>query len=252
MKIGSNPYPPNLNKPTGKKFRHHHLRHVGLPIPATFTPSDDNFLLTSPYLRRLIHHLTTVAAEADPRSDPAPRSSIDSLQEVAITPDSDLTALCPVCKDPFAVGTLAKMMPCKHAYHPDCIVPWLEINNSCPVCRFKLPAVEDGKNKEGGQEAEPAGLEELVDDEADLFVFQNTLRHMARRNRWNENLADVGGGSEGNLLSPTQIGEVERDGLLERQSSVETVSSWPRWHTEERGGGGAGGEEDGGAFGRSS
>ncbi|KAL6575529.1 hypothetical protein OROHE_000906 [Orobanche hederae] len=162
----------------------------------TFAPADDNFLLSSPYLHRLIHHLTTASDETDPRSDPAPKSSIESLQEVTITPESDPTMLCP------------------------------------------LPPVDEARTESGGEgHVASAALEELVDDEMDLFGFRNTLRHIARRNRWNEDV-NIGSGSEGNLFSPTQIGEVERgDGVLERQNSVETVSSWPRWQAEERGGG---------------
>ncbi|KAH6826991.1 hypothetical protein C2S53_016134 [Perilla frutescens var. hirtella] len=211
---------------------------------AAFTPSDDNFLLTSPYLHRLIHHLTTAAEAGNPRSDPAPRSSIESLKEVTITADSDPTMLCPVCKDPFVVDSVVKIMPCKHTYHSDCIVPWLEINNSCPVCRYKLPAVEESTaENEGEGYVGSVRLEELVDDEVDLYGFRNTLRHIARRHRWNDE-SNIGSGSEGNLFSPTQIGEVERgDGVLERENSVETVSSWPRWQAEERGGGGGGTDE---------
>lgn len=93
-------------------------------------------------------------------------------------------------------------------------------------------------------------LEELVDDEVDLYGFGNTLRHIARRHRWIDE-RNTGSGSEGNLFSPTQIAELERgDGLLERENSVETVSSWPRWQVEERRGGG-GGNDHSDAFGRS-
>lgn len=45
---------------------------------------------------------------------------------------------CPVCMDDFNVGDEVVRVPCKHVFHPDCIVPWLKTNGSCPVCRFSL------------------------------------------------------------------------------------------------------------------
>ncbi|KAF8007100.1 hypothetical protein BT93_K1182 [Corymbia citriodora subsp. variegata] len=71
---------------------------------------------------------------------PAARSSIDSMPTIKILQKhlrSD--SHCPVCKEKFELGSEARLMPCNHIYHTDCIVPWLEQHNSCPVCRQELP-----------------------------------------------------------------------------------------------------------------
>jgi E3 ubiquitin-protein ligase RNF115/126 len=62
-------------------------------------------------------------------------------------------AQCAVCMDSFELGYIAKQMPCKHIYHPHCIFPWLELHNSCPVCRFELPTDDadyEAKKKQSG------------------------------------------------------------------------------------------------------
>ncbi|XP_009122871.1 probable E3 ubiquitin-protein ligase RHC2A [Brassica rapa] len=46
---------------------------------------------------------------------------------------------CAICMGDFVVKEKVTRLPCWHYYHGECIVPWLEMKNTCPVCRFALP-----------------------------------------------------------------------------------------------------------------
>ncbi|KAJ6837817.1 putative E3 ubiquitin-protein ligase RING1-like [Iris pallida] len=108
-----------------------------------------------PGLEQLIQQL----AENDPNRcgpPPASKSAVEALPDVKITSSMILLndgAQCAVCKDEFEVGDQAKQMPCKHLYHSDCILPWLEMHNSCPVCRYELPTDDHNyENRRTGQQ----------------------------------------------------------------------------------------------------
>ena len=45
---------------------------------------------------------------------------------------------CAVCQDEFVSDDTFIRLPCKHIYHKDCIIPWLKMHSTCPVCRAKL------------------------------------------------------------------------------------------------------------------
>ncbi|KAI9175145.1 hypothetical protein LWI28_028022 [Acer negundo] len=93
-----------------------------------------------PGLEQLIQQL----AENDPNrygTPPASKSAVEGLPSIKITEQmmSSDSSQCAVCKDSFELNEEARQMPCKHIYHSDCILPWLEMHNSCPVCRYELP-----------------------------------------------------------------------------------------------------------------
>uniref|UniRef100_A0A251VRC5 RING-type E3 ubiquitin transferase n=1 Tax=Helianthus annuus TaxID=4232 RepID=A0A251VRC5_HELAN len=75
---------------------------------------------------------------------PARKEAIDALPDVTIEEPS---VQCSVCLDDFEVGTEAKELPCKHRFHSKCILPWLELHSSCPVCRLELPSDESKLNQ---------------------------------------------------------------------------------------------------------
>ncbi|XP_010922891.1 E3 ubiquitin-protein ligase SIRP1 [Elaeis guineensis] len=97
--------------------------------------SGDYFV--GPGLDLLLQHLV----ENDPNrygTPPAQKEAINALPTVKIEENMS----CSVCLEDVAIGTEVKEMPCKHKFHNGCILPWLELHSSCPVCRFQLPADE--------------------------------------------------------------------------------------------------------------
>lgn len=78
----------------------------------------------------------------NPKMDkpPAAKEVVKDLPVVVISKeDSEKNnAICAVCNDEMGVGEMAKKLPCNHRYHGDCILPWLRIRNTCPVCRYEL------------------------------------------------------------------------------------------------------------------
>ncbi|KAL4309213.1 hypothetical protein GQ457_01G001300 [Hibiscus cannabinus] len=119
-------------------------------------PSESGFRLPAnigdyfigPGLEQLIQQL----AENDPNrygTPPASKSAIEALPSVKIT-KSHLNSefnQCAICMDEFEEGTQVMQMPCKHLYHKDCLFPWLELHNSCPVCRHELPTDDPDYNR---------------------------------------------------------------------------------------------------------
>ncbi|XVE69220.1 hypothetical protein DITRI_Ditri09bG0134500 [Diplodiscus trichospermus] len=132
------------------------------PLPASMS----EFLLGSGF-DRLIDQLSQMEIQNIGRYDqpPASKAAVEAMPTVEINEahiHNDL--YCAVCKEQFELGTKVRNMPCDHLYHANCILPWLQLRNSCPVCRHELPSTvgEEGNESGGGNlnssEDVPVGL----------------------------------------------------------------------------------------------
>lgn len=68
---------------------------------------------------------------------PMPKEQVVKLPTVKISDDQvkSNNLQCTVCMDDFQVGDSARQLQCEHFFHEDCILPWLELHASCPICR---------------------------------------------------------------------------------------------------------------------
>ncbi|XP_034401203.1 E3 ubiquitin-protein ligase RNF115 isoform X2 [Cyclopterus lumpus] len=75
---------------------------------------------------------------------PAEKEMISSLPTVCISQEqTDCRLQCPVCREEYSSGESVRKLPCLHYFHSECIVPWLELHDTCPVCRKSLDGVDN-------------------------------------------------------------------------------------------------------------
>ncbi|XP_011311228.1 E3 ubiquitin-protein ligase RNF126-B [Fopius arisanus] len=70
---------------------------------------------------------------------PLPRQQIDEIPNTIINQSQiDCKLQCSICWEDFILAESVRQLPCKHLYHTPCIVPWLELHGTCPICRQSL------------------------------------------------------------------------------------------------------------------
>ncbi|KAL4452673.1 hypothetical protein ABPG75_008335 [Micractinium tetrahymenae] len=112
--------------------------------------------------------MSQIMAEYQPASQAAAQRAVRSLPALAVRPkgargepgEGQAVARagepCSVCHDEFREGEEVLELPCSHNYHKDCLLPWLETHNTCPVCRYELPAEDPSVEARRRQRADAA------------------------------------------------------------------------------------------------
>lgn len=102
------------------------------------------------YTTRLEEALAASLADAEGQgaaatAPPAAKHAVKALVREILSADrleqlGGVDTQCAVCREDLEVGDEVQIMPCNnsHVFHPPCLAPWLQMHNSCPVCRHEL------------------------------------------------------------------------------------------------------------------
>lgn len=95
------------------------------------------------YQERDLLFPTATYAELDAGADGVARGNDSGLSEGVInqhlksrmSQEMDLRETCAICLDDYLSGESIAALQCRHEYHLRCIVEWILVDNSCPLCR---------------------------------------------------------------------------------------------------------------------
>jgi hypothetical protein len=81
---------------------------------------------------------------------PASERAINNLKKIEINKDNIKKfneETCNVCLEGYVEGQTSIKLDCGHYFHDKCIIQWLKMRNTCPVCRHELESNDPNYEK---------------------------------------------------------------------------------------------------------
>eukprot|EP00163_Fabomonas_tropica_P007444 TRINITY_DN1715_c0_g1_i3.p1 TRINITY_DN1715_c0_g1~~TRINITY_DN1715_c0_g1_i3.p1 ORF type:complete len:225 (+),score=37.96 TRINITY_DN1715_c0_g1_i3:127-801(+) len=130
-----------------------------------YAPTADGTFDMSGLLEQLANANIDIGSFGSGKAPPASQKAISELEDVEITPEQVKKGFdCMICTEAFCAFQDAKRLGCKHVFHDDCILPWLELSNSCPACRFELDTLDHDYEERKRKEKEKKEAERAAAD----------------------------------------------------------------------------------------
>ncbi|KAJ2156654.1 hypothetical protein GGF46_005039 [Coemansia sp. RSA 552] len=106
-----------------------------------FTDNSEQGSAHQQLLEALIMRLYEEANAGPTGPPPASRDFIRRLPVLSAAQCED--ASCIICNEDLQAAEAAEpvtKLPCGHHFHRECVRPWLELHNTCPMCRGEVPS----------------------------------------------------------------------------------------------------------------
>ncbi|EDS34037.1 RING finger protein 126-B [Culex quinquefasciatus] len=101
---------------------------------------------------------------------PLEKEKIAEIPKVTISAEQvDMKLQCSVCWEDFQIDEVVRKLTCAHVYHETCIIPWLELHGTCPICRKSLAPEQQPDEQRGLAAAANAVANTLRSLHSDAF-----------------------------------------------------------------------------------
>ncbi|KAH0943682.1 LOW QUALITY PROTEIN: hypothetical protein HID58_003319 [Brassica napus] len=119
---------------------------------------------------------------------PAAKSAVEALEtfeigSTCVEGGERMSLVCVVCHVDGLTGEIGKKLPCGHCYHDNCILPWLETRNSCPVCRFQLRTDDAEYERKRAREEPPLTVVATASSSSLIGREENNDQHVVETRR---------------------------------------------------------------------